>query len=90
MHRLQVPVGLHQMLQWDPFADTELSYPWYSTAWNNSPGDGQRHFSCDDRKPLFSRVLGAFWELERVNDRMAGHCLVQRRDPEFKWMKWMK
>lgn len=31
MHRLQVPVGMHQMLQRDPFADRELCYSRYST-----------------------------------------------------------
>lgn len=30
MHRLQVPVGLHQVLQRDPFPDREICYPWYS------------------------------------------------------------
>lgn len=30
MHRLQVPVGLHQVLQRDPFTDREICYLWYS------------------------------------------------------------
>jgi hypothetical protein len=30
MHRLQVPVGLYQVLQ-NPFVDRETCYPWYLT-----------------------------------------------------------
>lgn len=53
MHRLQVPVGLHQVLQRDPSADRGICYSW----WWNTPDDGQKHFSCDARRPLFG-VLG--------------------------------